>query len=92
MKTAEKQPRQVPVTDFKAHCTEYLRAVENGEDSIQITRHGKVVAKLMKSDSTDGFQSVSEWIGGGRGTVVFSPNYDPHAPAFEDDEWELNKD
>lgn len=92
MKAAELEVKSVPMTEFKARCTEYVRAVENGEAPIQITRHGKVVAKLVKPEPSAGPQSVAEWIGSGRGSVIFSPDYDPHAPAFEEDEWEMNKD
>lgn len=93
MKAAELPIHSIPMTEFKARCTEYIRAVENGEPSIQITRHGKVVAKLIGPEDTPKERSaLAEWIGGGRGSVVFSPDYDPHAPAFEDDEWEMNKD
>ena len=91
MKTAEPKAKQIPVTEFKAHCTEYLRAIENGEPPIQITRHGKVIA-LVTLPQPDEPQNVAEWIGSGRATASFSPSYDPHAPAFDEDDWEINKD
>lgn len=93
MKTAEPVLRKIPISEFKAHCTEYLRTIENGEPPIQITRHGKVIGKLTKPEESDEKPlTLADWIGGGRGSVVFSPDYDPHAPAFEDDEWEMHKD
>lgn len=91
MKAAEPETKQIPVSEFKAHCTELLRGIENGEAPIQITPHGKVIA-LVTLPEPDEPQNVTEWIGGGRGTVSFSPSYEPHAPAFDDDQWEMNKD
>lgn len=79
------------MTDFKARCTEYVRAVENGTPSISITRHGKVVAKLIGPEEPEKTtRTLADYMGSLRGTVTFSPDYDPHAPAFEDDEWEMN--
>ena len=36
--------KQLSVSEFKAHCTEEIRAVENGDTVIELTRHGKKVA------------------------------------------------
>lgn len=90
MKSAEPFPKSVPVTELKAHLTEYLRAIENGESSIQITRHGKVVAKITREEDLKA-KSVANWIGSGRGTATFSPEYDPEAPAFDENDWEMLK-
>lgn len=38
--------RTVPIVEFKSHLSAMLTAVELGED-IAITRHGKIVARLM---------------------------------------------
>lgn len=38
--------KAVPVVEFKAHISSLLAAVEHGEE-IAITRHGKVVARLV---------------------------------------------
>jgi len=91
MKAAEIPMQSIPMTAFNARCTEYVRAVENGEPSISITRHGKVVAKLIgPEESATPTRTLANYMGSLRGTVTFSPDYDPHAPAFEDDEWEMN--
>ncbi len=29
-------------------------------------------------------------LGVGKGTATLSPEYDPHVPAFGEDEWEIN--
>ena len=91
MKTAVSPASTIPITGFKARCTEYVRAVENGEPSISITRHGKVVAKLVGTEETGKPpRTLADYMGSLRGTVAFSPDNDPHAPAFADDEWEMN--
>ena len=38
--------RTIPVVEFKSHLSAMLAAVELGED-IAITRHGKIVARLV---------------------------------------------
>lgn len=91
MITAETTTRKIPISEFKAHCTELLRSVENGEPPIQITRHGKVIGRFTKEEDTKP-QTVAEWIGSGCGTATFSPDYDPEAPAFDDDEWDMHKE
>ena len=38
--------QQVKITDLRAHLPEFLKKVSNGEE-IQITSHGKPVARLV---------------------------------------------
>ena len=38
--------QQVKITDLRAHLPDYLKKVRNGEE-IQITSHGKPVARLV---------------------------------------------
>ena len=38
--------QQVKITDLRAHLPDYLKKVRNGEE-IQITSHGKSVARLV---------------------------------------------
>ncbi|MEA3304109.1 MAG: type II toxin-antitoxin system prevent-host-death family antitoxin [Pseudomonadota bacterium] len=38
--------QQVKITDLRAHLPDYLKKVSNGEE-IQITSHGKPVARLV---------------------------------------------
>jgi|GEM_PF-1564234 len=93
MKAAELPIQSVPLTDAKARLPEYVRAIENGGPSIQITRHGKVVAKITKPDSNDETpMTVASWIGGGTGTLLFADDYDEQEPTWADDEWEMHKD
>jgi prevent-host-death family protein len=41
----------ITVTDFKAHCLELLRRVEERGEAIEITRHGRVVARVTATAS-----------------------------------------
>lgn len=85
--------KRIPISEFKARCTEELRAVEETGVILEITRHGKIIAKVMQQEEEPPApKTMADWIGSMRGTVTFSPDYDPHAPAFEDDEWEMNRD
>ncbi|MCP9927825.1 type II toxin-antitoxin system Phd/YefM family antitoxin [Cyanobium sp. CH-040] len=35
------------MTEFRAQCLELIRQVESGGEVVEITRHGKLVARLM---------------------------------------------
>ena len=36
----------ISVTEFRAHCLELIRQAEQGGEVVEITRHGKPVARL----------------------------------------------
>lgn len=80
--------RQISITDFKAHCTEEIRAVEKGDLLLELTRHGKTVAVVQPPSAGPSSPTLEDWVGSGKGTVTFGPGYDPHAPAFDPDDWE----
>lgn len=86
--------QQISVSEFKAHCAEQLRKVETEDVALQITRHGKVVATVQKpvEEESENKKSIMDYMGSLRGTVIFADDYDPHEPAWADDEWEMNKD
>lgn len=86
MKATETAGKQVPVSEFKAHCTEYLRSVEGSDQPIQITRHGKVIAIVGKPAA----ETLPALLGAGKATGSLNESYDPHAPAFDEDDWEMN--
>lgn len=79
--------KSISVSEFKARCTEQLRAVEEQGVSLDITRHGKVVATVRPSES-DG-PTMAEWIGSGAGSMEMSKetlaSFDQ--PTWSDDEW-----
>lgn len=49
----------ITVTDFKAHCLELLRRVEEGGEAIEITRHGQVVARVVAAPQSP--SAVKPW-------------------------------
>ena len=50
----------VSVTEFKAHCLDVIRQVEQDGTAIDLTRHGKVVARLVPTPPTA--QGVAPWL------------------------------
>jgi prevent-host-death family protein len=80
--------KQISVSKFKAHCTEEIRAVEKGDVVIELTRHGKKVAVVKAPDASTPTPDLGSWIGSGKGTVAFGPNYDPAGPAWDSSDWE----
>jgi prevent-host-death family protein len=80
--------KRISVSEFKAHCTEEIRAVEKGEVLIELTRHGKKVAVVKSPDATVSTPDLASWIGSCKGTVTFGPNYDPTGTAWDSSDWE----
>lgn len=86
--TTKNKRKKVSVSDFKTHCTEYLKAVESGNQEIEITRHGKIIAVAMAPAEAD---NAFILLGAGKETAIINESYDAHAPAFDNDEWEMNQ-
>ncbi|MDP1652173.1 MAG: type II toxin-antitoxin system Phd/YefM family antitoxin [Rhodocyclaceae bacterium] len=62
----------VSVTEFKAHCLEVIRQVEQGSATVDLTRHGKVVARLVPTPQAA--QGIPTWMRlRGRGRLVGAP-------------------
>ncbi|RYD34368.1 MAG: type II toxin-antitoxin system Phd/YefM family antitoxin [Verrucomicrobiaceae bacterium] len=78
--------RQISISEFKAHCTKEIRAVEKGNVILQVTRHGKTVAVVGKPAE----EPIAPLLGAGKGTATLNASYDPHAPAFDEDDWKMN--
>ena len=76
--------KQIPVSEFKAHCAEELRGVEQNDVSLELTRHGKVIAVIHAP--TPPLEN-NTLLGAGKGTATLSADYDPHEPAFEPSDW-----
>jgi prevent-host-death family protein len=93
VKAAKLPGQSVPLTEAKAHLAEYVRAVENGEPSISITRHGKVVAKLIGPEEVETPpRTLASYMGSLRGTITYAADYDEDEPTWADDEWDMHKD
>lgn len=80
--------RRISVSEFKARCTEEIRAVETGDTILELTRHGKKVAVVKCPDAMASAPDLGSWIGSGKGTVTYGPGYDPNAPAWKAADWE----
>jgi prevent-host-death family protein len=80
--------KQISVSEFKAHCTEEIRAVEKGDTILELTRHGRKVAVVKSPEAAEATADLESWIGSGKGTVTFGPGYDPNVPAWNASDWE----
>ena len=50
----------ISVTEFRAQCLELIRQVESGGEVVEITRHGKLVARLTPPSASSA-QSPQPW-------------------------------
>ena len=80
--------KQLSISEFKTHCTEEIRALEKGGVIIELTRHGKKVAVVQAATAANSPPDLASWIGSGKGSVTYGPNYDPAAPAWDSKDWE----
>ncbi len=83
--------RQLTISDFAAHCVDELSVIEKGDTVVELTRDGKVIATINPA-SREKTGTLADWMGSGAGTVRFAPSYDPHAPAFDPEDWSELKD
>lgn len=62
----------VSVTEFKARCLDMIRQVEQGSATVDLTRHGKVVARLVPTPAAA--QGTPAWMRlRGRGCLSGAP-------------------
>lgn len=62
----------VSVTEFKAHCLDVIRQVEQDGNAVDLTRHGKVVARLVPTPHRA--QGIQPWLRlRGRGRLTGKP-------------------
>ncbi len=80
--------KKIPVSEFKAHCAEELRAIENGECVVEITRHGKVIAIAQAPQPEI---KKTTLLGAGKDNASITADYDPHEPALDEDDWNINQ-
>lgn len=92
MKIAEKSPaKTLSVTEFKAHCTEELRLVEETGSCIAITRHGKTIAFVEAAGEAKP-KTVAHLIGSLEGSVSYVGDDDPNAPAIPYEDWSMHQE
>jgi len=62
----------VSVTEFKTHCLDFIRQVEQVGNAVELTRHGKVVARLIPT--TTAAQGTPAWLRlRGQGRLIAAP-------------------
>jgi len=82
----DEKPKTISVTEFKAHCTEELRSVEEDGVTLAVTRHGKVIAVVQKPAPPA--PSLQEWIGSGNGLMSKEAVSSFDEPTWTPEEWE----
>jgi hypothetical protein len=75
---------KISVSEFKSKCTKFIRDVENLNQTIEITKRGKIVA-IVTSPASPKKIDLQEFLGCLHGTVTYAPDWD--RPMGEDD-WE----
>ncbi len=87
MKTSVSNTKQMSVSEFKAHCTEELRAVENEGTTLLITRHGKIIAQINQPDLAES-TTLADWIGSGGDLLNKSALSSFDEPTWQPEDWE----
>ena len=72
--------RKINVTDFRQHLPGYLKQVQQGE-FIQITLHGKVVARLVPEQ--DAVEEAKKSLTGWRNSAYIGDLLSPISEAWE---------
>jgi len=72
---------RIAVSEFKAKCTQFLRAVEEGKDRVEVTRRGKVIAVVCPAEAVKPDPKL--FLGCLHGSITFLPGWDE--PLGEDD-------
>lgn len=63
----------ISVTRFRAQCLELIRRVESGGEVVEITRHGKTVARLMPPAGSAARQQRPWEVLRGSGVLTMEP-------------------
>jgi prevent-host-death family protein len=76
---------KMPVSEFKAKCTQVLREVATAPYTVEVTKRGKVIA-VVSSAKPEKDPDPNEFWGSLKGTVTYvSPDFDK---ALGDEDWE----
>jgi antitoxin (DNA-binding transcriptional repressor) of toxin-antitoxin stability system len=78
---------QISVSEFKTKCTKIIRVVVNLNQTIEITKRGKIVAIVTPPASPKKIDP-REFLGCLHGTIIYAPDWDQ--PLGEDD-WDASK-
>jgi prevent-host-death family protein len=86
-----KEVTSISMTDFKAHCTAHVRKVEKTGQPIVVTRHGKVVARLVAPEP-EHVPTISEWIGSGAGLSKPGSAELFDEPTWQPGDWNMERE
>ncbi len=75
---------KVSVTEFKSKCTQFIRDVADLNQTIEITKRGKIVAVVVPPELSNEIDP-HKFLGCLEGTVSYAPDWEQ--PLGEDD-WE----
>ena len=75
---------QMPISEFKAKCTQVVREVGTKYQTVELTNRGKVVARVVPPEP-ETKPDPQSFFGSLQGTVSYQPGWDE--PLGEDD-WE----
>lgn len=78
------------ISDFKAHCTEMLRNMEQSGVPIELTRHGKVIAHVILPEESS--PTIAEWMGSGAGTMIEGAEDLFDEPTWQPGDWSMERD
>ena len=78
---------KISVSEFKTKCTKFIRDVENLDQTIEITKRGKIVA-IVTSPALPQKNDPQEFLSCRHGTVTCAPDWDS---PLGDDDWEACK-
>lgn len=87
----EEEVRVLSVSNFKAHCTEELRSVEEDGTKLAITRHGKVIA-MVEPPKLSPLKTIGEMMGSAAHLVTIPEDTDLNEPSWDEEEWEMLQD
>lgn len=86
-----KEKTVISMTDFKAYCTAHVRTVEKTGLPIEVTRHGKVVARLVAPEP-EHVPTVAEWMGSGAGLSKPGSAELFDEPTWKPGDWNMERD
>jgi len=66
---------QISVSEFKTNCAKFIQNVANFNQTIEITKRGKIVAIVTPPASSNKIDP-REFIGCLHGTVTYAPDWD----------------
>ena len=77
---------ELTATEFKAKCLSLIDQVHEGGEPVVITKHGKVVAKLVGVSAAGPIKEIREKLAGSVKSYI-----DPFEPALSEDEIEASQ-